>query len=471
MIAALPAADLRRVLTPAKSLFFGVCWGLLLGGCGPGGMIPSGDGGLCEAKAESPVAPGQCVSNADCEGGVCSWSGSELRCTSDSVPVGAPCAAASECTGLCIAASTCRSPCAEDADCPGEQRCAGVRFRSDDGWGEGRACVPRSNATTPVVRRLGVGAEVPLGEVDEANLHVIESLCAEAPALLALEEGPRRLFDAGGAGALNPFFSFVPGTDSIWLPSGDFAAMGDPVRAVYGADSASWVHHTVQGRGGAVGTSAPGVLDLDLFFVGATGEAEAEVREAVAEADVILRSAGLRLGALRTHRIDGELGRRFEFLEMERGRLPELSALLRLSAGVAGPSVPVFLVREAGVFLGIGGGIPGPLGVPGTDGSGIVLALDTLDDGLLGRTLAHELGHHLGLFHLYEIDGTVRENLRDTPECTLANDRDGNGFLDELECAELGGGNLMFWGPRGGTELSEGQRALLRRAPVLQSED
>ena len=82
----------------------------------------------------------------------------------------------------------------------------------------------------------------------------------------------------------------------------------------------------------------------------------------------------------------------------------------------------------------------------GTGGSGIAIATDMMagDPARMGRTLAHELAHFLGLFHTSEADGRVYDALEDTPECRLEDDGDGDG-LDPADCESLGADNLMFW--------------------------
>ena len=145
----------------------------------------------------------------------------------------------------------------------------------------------------------------------------------------------------------------------------------------------------------------------------------------------------------------------------------ELPALFRLSAGAAGPSVALFLVRSVDFAIARSGGVPGPLGRSGTAGSGIAFSSGVLDTGReLGHAFAHELGHYLGLFHPTESRGTVYEGLEDTPVCTEDQDTDGDGFLSAEECAGAGADNLMFWS-QGGEALSASQIEILTHAPIL----
>lgn len=105
-------------------------------------------------------------------------------------------------------------------------------------------------------------------------------------------------------------------------------------------------------------------------------------------------------------------------------------------------------LNDTGTALhGIAGGIPGAL----TDGNrGIILVSWVSHAGgdasfsdseirLFGETIAHEMGHYLGLYHPIDDSEGVQENfdlydnLADTPQCTTT-----------AECEPLLGNNLMF---------------------------
>ena len=96
------------------------------------------------------------------------------------------------------------------------------------------------------------------------------------------------------------------------------------------------------------------------------------------------------------------------------------------------------------------GGTPGaPL--PGTGASGIAVALDSLcyrDWTVLARQTAHGLARHMGLFRNREPDGVP-------------------GHVDPINDSSDGMDNLMHWSEFGGTELSAGQRDVLKDSPVL----
>lgn len=232
-------------------------------------------------------------------------------------------------------------------------------------------------------------------------------------------------------------------------------------------------------------------LNLNLFYAGAAVAPEGTrgppaIAAALAEVERILAQAGIKLGKILQLRVPGELlqqGNTFEgadpragfaVLKAGYGVWPELPALFFLSAGASNVGVNVFLVADiAGMGEGeihaISGGTPGPMGMHGTGASGIAVATDMLlgRPEVLGRTLAHELGHYLGLFHVIEADGSSLDPLPDTPRCPRDHDRNGDGLLSSAECMDQGADNLMFWSQAPGTELTKTQSVILRRALLL----
>ena len=89
--------------------------------------------------------------------------------------------------------------------------------------------------------------------------------------------------------------------------------------------------------------------------------------------------------------------------------------------------------------------------VPGTGASAIAIGVDTLcyrSWAQLARQTAHGIARHMGLFRNVEPDG-VTTHVDPIDDST-----------DELD-------NLMHWSEFGGTELSLGQREILRASPVL----
>lgn len=143
----------------------------------------------------------------------------------------------------------------------------------------------------------------------------------------------------------------------------------------------------------------------------------------------------------------------------------------------ANHGISVFFIQDfsdAAGTLGVAGGIPGPLGGTGVDGAGVLVALDphaysdgTLDTTTLGSTLAHEIGHQLGLFHTTESDGTRSDSLT-TPECPSSADLDADGSYSATECEAYDGTNFMFWSAAAflQEDVTADQMFVLGRSPI-----
>jgi hypothetical protein len=214
---------------------------------------------------------------------------------------------------------------------------------------------------------------------------------------------------------------------------------------------------------------------VNLFYVGGQDWAPAGDRgpplleQALDEFERIYAQAGLALGEVRQYHVVGGLRERLSFIELRYGVLEMLPDLLALSAGSRYPAINLFFVRQLSDTVAISGGTPGPLGMNGTGASGIALSADMFDDaGKLGRVIAHEVGHYLGLFHTSEMEGAVLDPLPDTAECRIDRDQDGDGILTVQECTGYGADNLMFWAAGGGTRISGQQASVLRAALILQ---
>jgi hypothetical protein len=138
--------------------------------------------------------------------------------------------------------------------------------------------------------------------------------------------------------------------------------------------------------------------------------------------------------------------------------------LLKLGSFATG--INVFFVRSlapAGVLAYAPN--PGPAGIAGTQGSGIVIGLDSLcyrDWSQIARLTAHELARYMGLYHNIELEFGNHPTWRDQ----INTDDDAGGDPTD---------NLMYYAePLDANHdlpvISSGQRQILVRSAVLRSQ-
>ncbi|MFW6049945.1 MAG: hypothetical protein ACODAU_02155 [Myxococcota bacterium] len=469
--------------------------GGLVGGCGGSGPPSCGRDADCDAGEVCGARPGQSPEDAEPLRLAC---GAPL----EAAPPGDFCRSGDECDhGICLLAGTCVAPCEADEDCGDGLRCREAFARTGpESLQPVGACVSAVDAPPEVAvdtrvlsaaltggssaDALSFGAGVPVTERLVAVLEPSRPVDAWVQSMSTRDPDPVLLYDLAGSTVVrrNPPTPYGEPM-SVLLPNGPDAVLteaGYEMRVRSDATSMRPADVFVAELArGDLGT----VMDLDLFYVGveepasADGPVPAYVADALARVDDIFAPAGIRVGDVRQHLVVGALRDDLEVIELDREAsvpdLVDLPQLFRLSAGTGRPSVPVFLVRLVEGALGISGGVPGPHGMHGTMGSGIAVSVGPLrigvgsEDGIdLGRVLAHELGHFMGLFHTTEPDGFSLEPLSDTPECPEDQDRDGDGNLTGSECQEFDADNLMFWAATGET-LSEQQDEVLGSGAVL----
>jgi hypothetical protein len=272
-----------------------------------------------------------------------------------------------------------------------------------------------------------------------------------------------------------PFYHWPVEVASVAMPiDGDTAPPGggclalDPV--VY-ADVAgeTGTLHLVTRRGPDVDTA----MDINVFVVGETVIAEADITAALTHMDEVYQGGGsARLGDVSISALDWPNA----YVDMEGQEIDDLRAATTSDRPTAMNVLFVQDFTETG-WLGFAAGIPGPNGVPATAASGVIVSVDTHLDGdgvtvltdLMGETMAHEFGHQLGLFHTTEDTGTEFDGITDTAECPLENDADGDEEMSAEECADLDGRNFMFWTSSdefGQYEMSPIQAMVLRDSVI-----
>lgn len=475
-----------------------------------------------DASTECAHSRQLCTSDDDCEASRCVADPDQhsvdleplsltCGCATEGGDVGQSCQKSEDCAyGICLITKTCSRPCGDDRQCASNQRCSQVYAQTSTATLQPlHGCV--SIAELPdgieidsqVLEDFFTVSSAPdaidLPPVDSTTLFVFEHLAEDAwPAMMTRcrspicveklstnDVDPVVLFDSdlyssqwenGQEPPLNPVGSgtLLAANQShpitVMIPNGPRSVLSDfGFRAVLVAETRGGLRLTQLS-----GTSNGTRLDLNIFYVGGLDPAPTQARgpplleEALSVFESIYSQAEIEIGAVEQIEVVGGLRDRFETIEPRFGILEELPHLFALSAGASGPAINLFFVREIYQTIAISGGTPGPLGMHGTGASGIAFSGDALDDAeLLGKVIAHEVGHYLGLFHTSEQTGFVLDPFADTPECRLDRDSDGDGLLSQEDCLDFGADNLMFWAVGGGTKITPEQKAILRSALVL----
>ena len=190
-------------------------------------------------------------------------------------------------------------------------------------------------------------------------------------------------------------------------------------------------------------------------------------------------TAGITIGEVQYFDVPASQAASFAVIDTIEGKDSELRRLFEVSSGAPNNAMNFFLVREIKgggsgfTILGIAGGIPGIPFEQGTNASGVaVTTLDLAQDPKsVARTMAHEGGHWLGLWHTTEQNGEMHDPLSDTPECPPSRDTNADKILTSKECQGAGAEYLMFWeaGPTAST-LSGNEGYVLQRNPVVSSQ-
>lgn len=203
--------------------------------------------------------------------------------------------------------------------------------------------------------------------------------------------------------------------------------------------------------------SLNGAVDLNVVFVGNKNASDAASPRGQQNLNRLFslvqdtydrQGTGIRLGQIRAFNWNDDQGESFANTPVE--RVGELISIGSRGAPLEtdGRSMNLFVVstlpyaREGLTVLGIAGAIPGAP-IQGTGSSGLAFSsfeqlavfnptFPQLEASFveLAGTLAHEMGHFLGLNHPNEMDGSSFDFTGDTPRCTV----NGQGIVSHSSC-------------------------------------
>lgn len=285
--------------------------------------------------------------------------------------------------------------------------------------------------------------------------------------------GNRTVLDNSANGPARQAFAL--GALSFAVPSDDSAitaaAAGDWRFHVFAIDAGTFDFVTsdprvlVKIRTAAGGVVPVGEIDVNVFVVEGVGPtsnltaaqactAGNSVYDGLVDASgLYAANLGLSLSGLSCYDVPSSLA----FADI--GSDDELSDLFELSSAAADERLNLFIVDsfsgDLGFAAGVAGSVPIPMQMNGTRRSGVAIQYSG-SATTMGETIAHEMGHSLGLYHTSEFNAATNgfDPISDTPECAALGGSDPGNCPDDT--------NVMFPQLTGGfAGFSAGQGTVL----------
>lgn len=455
--------------------------------------LPAALGGVCTASCapgDRCVSPETCVPFArDGDGdtrtdrvgyGCVAYDGSAAY-------TGMTCSADADCRSLICRQDVCVELCIDDGDCDPMTTCESHTLPTDEGPATFPACAFTPVTTPQVVQvalptqRMVAGADGRITRFWVPHNAVSLTIFGRQQGSVGGYVGVVDVYDPAGdhiyayddfiAGRGTPNWHvpnsrlgsfFVPITNAVTLHTGRYLYVPvffPPDESTSITDDVDWTAVVKFDPGGATS----GRLSANLFFINSdnvdasTAPASPRFQAALAEWQTIYASAGITVGNYTYNQITGTPATTYRVVDYDATDIDngEVGEVMALSAGRTEWAVNVFLIHDfAGwSLLGIAGGVPGPYAVHGTTHSGVIVCLDCAwrwGGAAIGRLIAHEVGHYLGLFH-----STENPDRALYPGDPLSDTRTGDT------------GNLMYWQAAGGRTLSAAQGWVIRRSPMV----
>lgn len=232
------------------------------------------------------------------------------------------------------------------------------------------------------------------------------------------------------------------------------------------------------------GTVAAGTLDLNIYCVtpelgAASAGSDGRLQDALVELRRIYATVGITIGDIQYWDVTSTQRSIYSVIDTADAADSELDQMFEISAGQTNNALNVFLVdridamsgRESGITLGIAGGIPGAGYVHGTNHSGVAVSFsselfgtDSEGSIRIAQTMAHEIGHYLGLFHNSEAGRACDVGEAPTMADPCAPFAGGDVLADTTHADMT---NLMYWSAMDGTSLSAGQSFVMLRSVLV----